>query len=151
MDSLTVTYFVAQLAHVPNLHGLIPAPRDQTGTVDERQAADEAGMAAEVPEQFSGVAVPHLHGAVLTRRGDPPATGVGAEGHGTDVPTVPFEGFQLPAGLHVPDLDGVPFASRYQAPAVRAECQGQTPAAVLRAEALAGFLFLLQAGRIPQF
>src|SRR5262249_56411430 len=108
-DSLTVMYFVAQFAHVPNLHGPIPASRDQTGAVDERQAADEAGMAAEVPEQLSGVAIPDLHGAVFTRRGDPPAPRVGAEGHGTDVPIVPFEGFQRVTGLHVPDLDGVSF------------------------------------------
>src|SRR5262245_13790609 len=101
-------------------------------------------MAAEAPEQTSGVAIPDLHGAVLARRGDPPA--VGAEGHGTDVPTVPFEGFQLLTGLHVPDLDGVPFASRHQAPAVRAERDRQTISAVLRAD-LAGFLFLLH---IPQ-
>ena len=96
--------------------------------VEKRQGADEAGMAAEVAEQFSGVAVPDLHGAVLTRRGDPPA--VGAEGHGINVPAVPSEGLQLLAGLHVPDLDRVLFASRHQPLAVRAERHGQTTAAV---------------------
>src|SRR5262245_65769770 len=99
-------------------------------------------MAAEAPEQTSGVAIPDLHGAVLTRRGDPPA--VGAEGHGTDDPTVPFEGFQLLTGVHVPDLGGVFFASGHQAPAVRAEGHGHTIAAVLRPKGSGGFLFLLQ-------
>src|SRR5262249_47906166 len=135
MDSLTVTYVVVQLAQVPNLHGRIPASRDQTGAVDERQAADETEMAAEAPEHFSGVAIPDLHRAALARRGDPPAIGVGAEGHGADVPAVsPEGGAQLPAGLHVPDLDGVPFASRHKAAAVRAERHGQTISAAMCVE-----------------
>src|SRR5262249_33798770 len=50
VDSLTVTYFVAQLAHVPNFHGLIPASRDQPTVGAERHAADEADVAAEVPD-----------------------------------------------------------------------------------------------------
>src|SRR5262245_39348268 len=152
MDSLTVTYFVAQLAHVPNLHGLIPASREQPPAVGaERHAADQADVAAEGTDQaVLVVAIPDLDSAVLTRRGDPPALAVRAEGHGTDVPGVSAEGLQLLAGLHVPDLDGVPFASRHQAPAVGAERHGQTIAAVLRVEGAAGFLFLLQAGRVPQ-
>src|SRR5262249_20361841 len=150
MDSLTVTYFVAQLAHVPNLHGLIPASREQPLAVGaEGHAADKAGVTAEAADwRTAGVAVPDFHGAVLAPRGDPPA--VGAEGHGTAVPGVSAKDFQFPAGLHVPDLDGVPFASRHQAPAVRAERHGQTNAAVLRVEGEAGVLFLLQAGRVPQ-
>src|SRR5262249_13052854 len=112
MDSLTVTYFVAQLAHVPNLHGLIPASRKQPPAVGaERHAADKAGVTAEAADwRTAGVAVPDFHGAVLTPRGDPPA--VGAEGHGVHIPAVSREGLQYLAGLHIPDLDGVPFASR---------------------------------------
>src|SRR5262249_8521940 len=123
MDSLTVRYFVAQLAHVPNLHGRIPASREQPPAVGtERHAADKACVTAEGADQpVLCVRTPDLPGAVLTRRGDPPALVVGAEGHGTDVPGVSPEGSQLVAGLHVPDLDGVPFASRHQAPAVGAE------------------------------
>src|SRR5262249_61784806 len=126
MDSLTVVYFVAQLAHVPNFHGLLPASGEQSLAVGaERHAADKSGVTAEAVDwRTAGVAVPDFHGAVLTPRGDPPA--VGAEGHGADVPGVSTESFQLPAGLHVPDLDGVPFASCHQAPAVRAERHGQT-------------------------
>src|SRR5262249_19079521 len=150
MDSLTVTYFVAQLAHVPNLHGLIPASREQPPAVGaERHAADEAGVAAEGADQsVLVVGIPHPDGAVLTPRSEPPA--VGAEGHGTDVPGVSAEGpAHSPPGLDVPNLDGVLFASRHQAPAVRAERHGQTIAAALRVED-AGFLFLFQAGRVPQ-
>src|SRR5262249_23580378 len=137
-DSLTVTHFVAQWRHVPNLHGPIPASREQALAVGaERHAADEADVAAEVPEQLSGVAIPDLHGAVLTPRGDPPA--VGAEGHGVHIPAVSREGLQHLVGLHIPDLDGVPFASRRQAPAVRAERHVQTLATDPRAKGEASF------------
>src|SRR5262245_1844559 len=149
MDSLTVVYFVAQLAHVPNLHGLIPAPGDQALAVaGERQAADETRVTAETADQRSGVAVPDAHGAPLAPRGEPPA--VGAEGHRVDVPAVPAEGLRLLAGQHVPDLDRVVLTPRRESPAIRAESHVQTLSWDPRVEGAAGFLFLLQAGRVPQ-
>ena len=69
-------------------------------------------MAAEVAEQFSGVAVPDLHGAVLPRRGDPPASGSGLKATAQTSPLCPSEGLQFLAGLHVPDLDRVLLAAR---------------------------------------
>src|SRR5262245_6371373 len=52
VDSLTVTHFVAQFTHVPNLHGLIPASREQPLAVGaERHAADQADVAAEGADQ----------------------------------------------------------------------------------------------------
>ena len=70
--------FARQLRHVPDLDRVIAASRDQAPAVGaERHAADEAGVAAEAADQRTGVAVPDLHGAVLTRRGDPPASGSG--------------------------------------------------------------------------
>src|SRR5439155_4572459 len=77
---------------------------------------------------------------------------VGAEGHGTDVPGMSAKGFQFLAGLYVPDLDRVLLTARRQAPAVGAERHVQKrsgdPGAVGEE---AGFLLLVQAGRVPQF
>ena len=84
--SLPIRHFF-QLRHVPDLDRLIAASRDQAPAVGaERHAADEAGVTAEGADQLPGAAVPDLHGAVLTRRGDPPAIVVGAERHGVNVP-----------------------------------------------------------------
>src|SRR5579864_6179798 len=60
------------------------------------------------------------------------------------------KGFFL-AGLHVPDLDRVLLASRDQAPAVRAECQGHSREGNPCAEAAARLLLLAQTGRVPEF
>src|ERR1700756_3758412 len=98
--------------------------RDQQPAVRaERHTADVAQVPAKAAKQGPGVAVPDFHGAVLTRRGDPPTTGVGAERRRPDVPAMSPEGTEFPAGLHVPDLDRVVLTSRDQAPAVRAERQ----------------------------
>src|SRR5437867_12059931 len=89
-DSLTLWFF--QCFQVPDLDSVIAASRDQALAVEpERQAVDEAGMAAKRTDYLSGVAVPDLYGTVLTGRGDPPA--IGAEGHGVDITGVPPEGF----------------------------------------------------------
>src|SRR5688500_16816991 len=105
---------------------MIAASRDQEPAVGaERQAADEALVAAETADQCAGVAVPDFHGAVLTRRGDPPATVVGAERHGVDVSVVSPEGTKLPALLHVPDLNRILLAPRRQPPAIWAENHAQ--------------------------
>src|SRR4051794_40222971 len=143
------TWQCAQLRHIPDLDRVIVAPRDQAPAVGaERHAADEADMAAEGAEQISGFAVPDLHGAVLARRGDPPA-GAGAEGHGADVPAVSPQGSQLVPGLHVQELDRVVLAARRQTPAVRAERDVQTVPGDPRPEDAAGVLLLLQSGRVP--
>src|SRR5260370_7894361 len=79
MDSLTVRHFF-QFRYVPNLHGLIPASRDQAPAVGaERDAADEAGVAAEGADQLSGMAVPDFHRAILPGGAAPPAIVAGAE------------------------------------------------------------------------
>src|SRR5262245_11403458 len=100
MVSSGLTFRVAQLRHVPDLHRLIPASRDQAPAVGaERQAADEAGVTAEAADQLSGVAVPDFHGAVFARSGDPPAILVGAERQGIDRATVfSLEGLTFLAG-----------------------------------------------------
>src|SRR5205807_801975 len=122
LDSLTVTHVAVQWRQVPNLHGLIPASREQPPAFGaERQAANEAGVAAEAVEQRPAVAVPDFHGAVLPRRGDPPALAVRAEGRRPDVPAMSFEGVQLLAGLHVPNLHRVLLTPRSQPSAVGAE------------------------------
>src|SRR5215471_18467956 len=57
----------AQGRQVPDLDRMVAASRDQQPAVGaERQAADEAGVAAEAADQLSGVTVPDFHGAVLT-------------------------------------------------------------------------------------
>src|SRR5262249_43242225 len=133
----------------PDLDRRIAASRDQESAVGaERHAADEAGVAAKVAHQRTGVAVPDLHGAVLPRRGDPPAI-FGAERHGVDLAIVSPEGSEFLAGLHVPDLDGVLLAPRRQPPAVRAEGHVQTRPGNPRAEGEAGFLLLVQALLVP--
>ena len=68
-------------------------------------------MAAEAVDQLPAEGVPDFHGAVLSRRGDPPALGVGAEGRGPDVPAVSPEDLHL-LGLQVPDLDRILLAPR---------------------------------------
>src|SRR5262245_54132970 len=131
-----------QSRHVPDHRSLITASRDQPSAVGaERQAADEAGVTAEVANYLSGATIPDLHCAVLTRRGDPPALVVGAECQGVDLPIVAPEGREkLPAGLHVPDLERVLLAPRRQPPAVGAEGHIQTRSGNPRLKDDAGFL-----------
>src|SRR5262249_37840438 len=97
------------------------------------------------------VAVPDSHGAVLTRRGDPPAIVVGAERQGVHLPVVSPKGIQLLAGLHVPDLDRVPLASRSQPPAVRAEGDSHTIPRGPCLKRVTRFLLLVEALRVPEF
>src|SRR4051812_33048900 len=88
-DPLTLR--LLQCFHVPDFDLVIAASRDQTPAVGpKRQAVDEAGMAAERTDDRPGVAVPDLHGTVLTGRGDEAA--VGAEGHGVHITGVSPEG-----------------------------------------------------------
>src|SRR5262249_38839090 len=88
-SALTLWFF--QGCQVPDFDRTIAASRDQAPAVErERQAVDEAGMAAKRTDYLPGVAVPDLYGTVLTGRGDPPA--IGAEGHGGDITGVPPEG-----------------------------------------------------------
>src|SRR5262245_26796257 len=147
----TPSSFLVQLRQVPDLDRMIAASRDQDPAVGaERQAADEAGMAAEVEEQLAGAAVPDFHGAVLPRRGYPPALVVGAERQGVDLPVVPPEGEKFSAGLHVPDLDRVLLAPRRQAAAVRAEGHVQARPGDAPAQGEARFLLLVEALRVPE-
>src|SRR5262249_5485612 len=141
-DSLAVTNFAAQLRHVPNLHGLIPASRDQPPAVGaERHAADEACVTAEGVAQLSRVAVPDLHVAMLPGRCDPPAIVVGAERQGVDLPPVSLEGgLEFLAGLHVPDLDRVLLTSRREPTTVRAKGHVHTRPRDPRAKGEASFL-----------
>src|SRR5262249_4384079 len=106
LDSLTADLSI-ELGHGPNLCRVVTASGGQPPAIGgERQAADEPGMAAKLPDKFSRARVPDAHGTVLTGRGDPPA--VRAEGHGANVgvdfPAAPPEGGQQVTGLHVPDL-----------------------------------------------
>src|SRR5262249_21056066 len=121
-DSLPLTDLARRL-QVPDFHGPVPAAGVQPPAVGaERQAADQAGVAAEAVDRFPGPAVPNLHGAVLAPGGDPPALVVRAERHRVHVPAVtPPEGLKFLAVPHVPDLDRVLRPARHQPPAVRAE------------------------------
>src|SRR5262245_37770788 len=87
-DSLPLGLYF-QFRHVPHLHRLIAASRDQESAVGaERHADDEAGVTAEGADQLSGIAVPDFHRAVLPGGGDPPAIVVGTERQGVDLPAV---------------------------------------------------------------
>src|SRR5262245_33560586 len=119
--------FLVQSRQVPDLDRMIAASRDQAPAIGaERHAGHEAGVAAEVADQLTGVAVPDFHGAVLTPRRDPAAIVVRAESHGVDVPVVSLKGPTRLAVLHVPDLDRVRLTPGRQPPAVRAEGHTQT-------------------------
>src|SRR5262249_7198784 len=93
-----------------------------------------------------------FHGAVLTRRGDPPASLIGAERQGVDLAVMSPEGVKLARGvvLQVPDLDRILLAPGCQPPAVRAEGHVQTRSGDPRADQ-ARFLLLLQPLRVPEF
>src|SRR5438876_855420 len=150
MDSLSVTHFAAQLRHVPNLHGLIAASRDQEPAVGaERQAGDDAHVTAEVADQRARVAVPDFHGAVFTPRGDPPAVLVGAESDGIDFSVMSLEGLKLPACLDVPDFDRVLLTSRGQPLAIRAEGHVHTRSGDPRLEGAVSYLNLIEPLRVP--
>src|SRR3954453_9355033 len=98
------------------------------------------------------MAVPDLHGAVLTCRGEPAA--VGAKGDGVDVAVVPPEGGQHLAGLHVPDLGRVLLAARFQPLPIRAECHVQTRPGRMREKSTEWFLRLslfTKLCRVPPF
>src|SRR5262245_23349381 len=132
-----------QSRHIPDLDRVITASRKQAQAVGggcERQAGDEALMAAGVADYLPGLPVPDLNGAVLTGRCDPSAFGIGAEGEGVDVSTVPPKGLQLLAGLHVPDLDGVVLTARRQEPTIRTERQVRARPVDPSPEAKAGLL-----------
>src|SRR5262249_47340549 len=140
-----------QRRQVPDLYGLVPTSRNQEPAVGaERQAGDEARVAAEAADQRPGVAVPDFHGTVFPRRGDPLALGVGAERRRPDVSAMSPEGLLL-AGLDVPDLYRVLLTPRDQAPAVGAERQRHNPGVGVRAEGPARLLLLAQTGRVPEF
>src|SRR5262249_54630630 len=151
-DWLAVTLFTAYFRHVPNLHGRIPASRDQPPAVRaERQADDETCVTAEGVDQLASVAVPDFHGAILPARGDPPAIVLGAERQVVDLPLVSWEGFEFFAGIHVPDLDRVLSPSRRQPTTVRAEGHVHTRPGDPRANGgAAGFLLLVEARRVPE-
>src|SRR5262249_10155726 len=138
------------LRHVPNLHGLIPASRDQAQAVGaERHAADQARVTAEGVTQLSSVAVPDFHGAILPSRDNPPAI-VGAERPGVDLTLVSPEGMQFLAGLYVLDLDRVLLTSRRQPTAVRTEGHVHTRPGDARAKRGARYLLLVEAGGVPE-
>src|SRR5262245_58803959 len=109
MGSPGFGFRVIQLRHVPYLYGLIAASRNQVPAVGaERQAADKAGVTAEVALQLSAVAVPDFHGTVFTCCGDPPAIVVGTERHRVDLPAMLSpERQNIVACLDVPNDDGV--------------------------------------------
>src|SRR5262249_6495909 len=94
--------------------------REQAPAVaGECQAAYETGMAAEGAKQLSVAAVPDLHGAVFSTRGD--GLTVWAKRNGVDVAIVPPEDHQFPRALHVADLDGVPLVAHHETLSIRAE------------------------------
>src|SRR5688572_31779569 len=71
---------------IPGHRGVVAASGDQQRAVrGEGQTADEARVAAEAVDKFATAAVPELHGAVLTARGDPTALPVGTECAGVNV------------------------------------------------------------------
>src|SRR5262245_47728213 len=124
--TLTLRDF-AQGRQVPDLDRMVAASRDQPSAVGaEPQAADDAGVASEAADQLSSRTVCDVHGAVLTRRGDPPALLVGAERQGVALAAMPPQGLKFHAVLQVPDLARVPLTPRRQPPAVRAEGHVQT-------------------------
>src|SRR5262249_7601998 len=152
--SLSVRLF-SQFRYVPDLDRSIAASRHQEPPIGaERQAGHEAGVAAEAADQLSGVAVPDFHGAVLTRRGDPPASLIGAERQGVDLAVMSPEGLKkLARGvvLQVPDLDRILLAPGCQPQAVRAEGHVETRSSGDPRAEQARFLVLLQALRVPEF
>src|SRR5689334_18690262 len=95
LGSLTAGHFFPP-RHVPDLDRVIAASRDEALALgDERQAADEARMAAQRAPRLPGCRVPDSYRGVLAGGGEPAAVGV--EDHGTDVAGVPAQGFQFPA------------------------------------------------------
>src|SRR6476660_2856744 len=120
MGSLAAGPFV-ELAQIPSLHGLVPASREQQLAVGtERQAGDQAEVAAEVTNQLPAAAVPNFHGAVFARRGEPPALVIGTERRGPDFAGLPRQNLHV-LGLQIPNLDRILLTSGDQPLAVRAE------------------------------
>src|SRR5262249_16470021 len=151
MNSLPLTNF-AQLRQIPNFHRRVAAAGIQALAIGaERKAADEAGVAGEATDQFPGLAVPDLHGAVLTPRRNPPALVIGAERQSVDLPLVSAEGLKFLAGVYVPDLDRVLLSSRRQPPAVRAERHVHARPGNPCLKCDAGLLLLPETSGVPEF